>query len=352
MTRIPPFLLLLLLIAGCAQPSLPDSAVIATAASGVHRGAQTAVVAAPTALGGIPTRAAGAIAAVRTKLAAAETAVAAVARTRMPTPNPARTEATVTRIVDGDTIHVSVAGQDYPLRYIGVDSPEPEQPLGPAAAEANRKLVAGKTVFLEKDVSDIDRYDRLLRYVYLADGTFVNAELVRQGYAAAIEYPPDTKYRSLLDQAQQEAQQASLGLWAPTPVPTPKPEPTATRTPTPGPTPTPTQPSAAGQVEITFILYDGAVPKVESDEYAEITNTGGTPVNLAGWRLNADDDGQDFYFPDHLLPPGQSCRVYTNEYHPETCGFSFGIGSAIWANKGECGHLYDPTSAEVSNLCY
>jgi hypothetical protein len=105
-------------------------------------------------------------------------------------------------------------------------------------------------------------------------------------------------------------------------------------------------------VIISHIFYDGAVPRVESDEYAEIKNVGGTPVNLAGWRLNAGDPGQDFVFPGFILQPGQSCRVYTNEHHPETCGFSFGSGKAIWNNKGDCGYLYDATGALVSERCY
>jgi hypothetical protein len=74
------------------------------------------------------------------------------------------------------------------------------------------------------------------------------------------------------------------------------------------------------------------VSQVESDEYAVITNTGAAPVNLSGWRLNADDPGQDFYFPNYDLASGHSFRVYTNEIHPESCGFSFGSGKALWAN--------------------
>jgi micrococcal nuclease len=76
--------------------------------------------------------------------------------------------------------------------------------------------VAGQTVYLETDVSETDRYDRLLRYVYLADGTFVNAELVRLGWATAKAYPPDTKHQGLLAAREQEARQAQRGIWAAT----------------------------------------------------------------------------------------------------------------------------------------
>ena len=91
---------------------------------------------------------------------------------------------------------------------------------------------------------------------------------------------------------------------------------------------------------------------MESDEYAVVRNNGGSAVHLGGWRLNAGNPGQDFWFPGVELQPGQECRVYTNEGHPESCGFSFGRGSAIWANSGECGHLYNASGAEVSTYCY
>jgi hypothetical protein len=99
-------------------------------------------------------------------------------------------------------------------------------------------------------------------------------------------------------------------------------------------------------------LFDGVVERVESDEYAQITNNGGSAVNLAGWRLNAGDPGQDFSFPSFELQPGQSCRVYTNEDHPDTCGFSFGSGTALWANGGDCGYLYNTQGELISTYCY
>jgi hypothetical protein len=71
------------------------------------------------------------------------------------------------------------------------------------------------------------------------------------------------------------------------------------------------------------------------------------------WYLDADDARQDFWFSNFELQPGQECRVYTSEDHPEWCGFNFRhTGSALWANGGECGHLYDPSGAEVSTYCY
>jgi micrococcal nuclease len=134
-----------------------------------------------------------------------------------PTVTPPVTEAQVTRIIDGDTIEVALAGQTYRLRYIGIECPEAGQYGYEQATEANRQLVEGKTVRLEKDVSNTDQYGRLLRYVYVGE-IFVNAELVRRGFATAWTYPPDVAYADFLVQLEREAREAGLGLWSsPTP---------------------------------------------------------------------------------------------------------------------------------------
>lgn len=122
--------------------------------------------------------------------------------------------AQVVRITDGDTIRVRLAGVEYPLRYIGVNTPEVGQPYAAEATALNSTLVSGQAVYLEKDVSETDRYNRLLRYVWLEDGTFVNYELVRQGYAQVATYPPDVKYEALYLEAQRQAIAEAAGLWA------------------------------------------------------------------------------------------------------------------------------------------
>jgi micrococcal nuclease len=132
-------------------------------------------------------------------------------------PSPDMSLARVLNVVDGDTIEVEIAGQRYSLRYIGIDCPEPEQPGWWEAMEANRQLVEGQTVRLERDVSETDQYGRLLRYVYVGD-LLVNAELVRRGYAVAVTFPPDVAHADLFAQLQAEALQEGRGLWASTPV--------------------------------------------------------------------------------------------------------------------------------------
>lgn len=129
----------------------------------------------------------------------------------------------VVRVVDGDTIVVAINGREERLRYIGIDTPESVQPNTPVecygreASEENRRLVEGKRVELERDVSDRDRFDRLLRYVYVVeDGEriFVNQALVANGFAFASTFPPDVKYEVQLRTAQRSARDAGRGLWS------------------------------------------------------------------------------------------------------------------------------------------
>lgn len=116
------------------------------------------------------------------------------------------------------------------------------------------------------------------------------------------------------------------------------------------PQPTPV-PVLTGSIIIEHIEYDGQVPLVESDEYVVIANVGGATVDLTGWQLDDESPGEPFVFPATVLAPGAHVRVYTNEIHPATGGFSFGQTQAIWRNQGECGYLTDAAGREVSQYC-
>jgi endonuclease YncB( thermonuclease family) len=121
--------------------------------------------------------------------------------------------AEVTYVFDGDTIEVELDGQTYRLRYIGVDTPEREEPYYDEAFDFNRDLVAGQTVTLVRDVSETDQYGRLLRYVYLDDGTFVNAAIIRAGMGRLVTFPPDVAQTENLKGLQAEARDAGAGMW-------------------------------------------------------------------------------------------------------------------------------------------
>lgn len=118
--------------------------------------------------------------------------------------------ARVTRIIDGDTIDVRINDISYRVRYIGVNTPESDQVCYDEATAANAALVSGQTVTLVKDTSETDQYGRLLRYVYVGD-TFVNASLVRDGWAESVEYPPDTARASEFRGLERDAAAANRG---------------------------------------------------------------------------------------------------------------------------------------------
>lgn len=121
----------------------------------------------------------------------------------------------VTRVIDGDTIEIEGGER---VRYIGIDTPETVDPrkivqcFGVESSKKNKELVEGKTVRLEKDITDRDKYHRLLRYVWLGD-MLINLSLVQGGFAHSYSYPPDIKYQDQFVVAERQAREAKLGLW-------------------------------------------------------------------------------------------------------------------------------------------
>lgn len=137
--------------------------------------------------------------------------------------------ALVARVVDGDTL---VLENNEWVRLIGIDTPEMHESdklerdarrsgqdaaaikrLGRQSYGFTRKLVEGKRVRLEFGAERLDKYKRLLVYVYLEDGTFVNAEIVKQGYASLLTIPPNVKYADLFQELYREARENKRGLW-------------------------------------------------------------------------------------------------------------------------------------------
>jgi micrococcal nuclease len=131
-------------------------------------------------------------------------------------------DAVVVSVTDGDTIRVRVGGgASEPVRLTGIDTPETKDPRtvvecfgAQASAQTAALLPPGTAVRLERDVELRDRYDRRLAYVWrVRDGLFVNAALVRDGFAAPYRYPPDVKYADLFSTLGRQAREAGVGLW-------------------------------------------------------------------------------------------------------------------------------------------
>ena len=222
----------------------------------------------------------------------------------------------VVNIVDGDTIDVKLDdGSTARVRYIGMDTPERDRPLYDEAKQANSELVLQKEVLLIQDVSDVDGFDRLLRYV-IADDVFVNQELVRLGLANAESYPPDSACDSTLSSAQTEAQASLVGLWVPTSTPAP----------------------SAPIVEIIDVN--------KRDEYVDIQNMGNGDVNLSGWLLVSEKGNQSCPLSG-TLKAGETLRIWAMESQGD--GFSCGFNTNIWNNsEPDPAVLYNPHGIEVS----
>lgn len=209
----------------------------------------------------------------------------------------------VVDVVDGDTIKVNIAGETFTIRYIGIDTPEVQlgEWMGQEAKEANQTLVLGKEVNLVKDISNTDQYGRLLRYVYLLDGTFVNGVLVEQGFAESLAYPPDTKYQAYFDQLQVHAQELLLGLWSIY--------------------------QNVGQnspIEITQVN--------KKDEYVQLTNRSDQPIDLTGWILRSDRGNQDCSLRG-ILQPGDQLTIWARKIDEDKGGFNCGFEDCIWSNS-------------------
>jgi len=130
-------------------------------------------------------------------------------------------------VIDGDTIEVEMRGETYKVRLIGINTPESTtriESYGKEASNFTKSQLLGKKVYLEKDVSETDKYGRLLRYVWLKKPSeptdseirtkMFNAILVLEGYAQAATYPPDVKYAEYFAKYEAEARENNRGLWA------------------------------------------------------------------------------------------------------------------------------------------
>lgn len=129
-------------------------------------------------------------------------------------------QATVTRVVDGDTVEVTLAsGNTEKIRMIGVDTPETahptkgEEPYGREASNFTKFRLAGQNVLLETDVEERDKYGRLLAYLYLPGGAMFNAVLVDEGYAQTATFPPNVRYVEVFRALQTSAREGNRGLW-------------------------------------------------------------------------------------------------------------------------------------------
>ena len=245
-----------------------------------------------------------------------------------------QSEWTAVRAIDGDTIVVSIRGNESRVRVIGINTPETGECGAAAATDRITELVVGAPVALVADSSDTDQFERLLRYVETADGTDVGAVLVEEGLAIARRYEPDVKRADLYDELQEDARAANRGLWA------------SDACGDLG--------AAQGAVEIG-VRPDA--PGNDNDnlngEWVEITNVSDESISLDGWVLADESASHRYTFPSLVLQPGATVTVFSG------CGkdgaeqlFWCSEGSAIWNNSGDTVFVRDRSENLVASHTY
>lgn len=230
--------------------------------------------------------------------------------------------ATVANVVDGDTIELADGRR---VRYIGINTPERDQPYYQEATATNRQLVAGEQVQLEFDQDTFDQYGRSLAYIWVG-GQMANLALVQQGYANAFTVPPNVKYEAEFVAAEREARQAERGLWA-----------------------------VAG-VALEIIDIEADAPGSDQDnpngEWIEIANRGDTPVPMAGYTLK-DEANHIYTFGDFTLQPGQAFKLYSGQGQDGDGELYWGlVGDSVWNNDSDTAFLRDAEGALVDSFAY
>ena len=236
------------------------------------------------------------------------------------------TPATVTRHVDGDTFEVAIA--DPPrgmrakekVRLMGIDTPERDEPLfAEARAHVERRAGAGP-VYLAFDFRRRDQFDRLLAFVYLPDGTLLNAELIETGLAVVYRGDDLMYFLSEFEDLEREARSRELGVWRGT--------------------------SAAG-----VIIVD--IRNQSRDEHVLLRNDGSAAVDISGWRI-WDDDGDVLTIPSQMmLAPGETLAVGSGTGCVDTHHPCLQVSTKnIWGNPGDVACLEDRSGSVVDAAAY
>lgn len=239
-----------------------------------------------------------------------------------PTPPGGLETVSVAQVVDGDTIELSDGRR---IRYIGINTPERDQPYYQDAADVNRQLVEGREVELEFDVETFDQYGRNLAYVWVA-GLMVNREIIARGFANAFTVPPNVRYEAEFRAAEREAREAERGLWA------------------------------GSTVELKIVHIEANAPGDDREnpngEWIEIANQGNQVVQMGGYTLK--DEGNHIYtFADFSLGADDSFQLYSGQGQDTASTLYWGlVGESVWNNEADAAFLRDQGGALVDSYAY
>ena len=239
-----------------------------------------------------------------------------------------------TEVVDGDTLYVSGPLGELQVRVIGINTPESGECFADEATDALEELVDGADLVLVDDRSDVDQFDRALRYVETVDGVDVGAELIAGGLAIARRYPPDDARAERYARLQQEAQAEGRGLWAA---------------------------DACGDSDLDGVEVDvevnadapGDDGENPNGEWVRFTNNGAEAIDLDGWEVADESASHRYAFSDLDLEPDASVTLFTGcGDDTDTERFWCVSGSAVWNNSGDTVFLRDGNGNIVVAFAY
>ena len=227
----------------------------------------------------------------------------------------------VSRVIDGDTIQLEDGRK---VRYAGMNAPEEGEPYYHESTQANNLLVGNKEVFLEFGRSKTDKHGRVLAYVCVGR-TFVQAEMVKRGWALVMRTQPLRRYRAPLLKNQEEARENGRGIW--------------------------TKGEHRSQLVVVEVHPRESTRRSANDEYVVIKNTGPTPVDLTGWSIS-DEANQSYLIPRFTLGPGKSMTLYTGSGKNTDQALYWGRRKTVWNKDGDTVIVKDDTTHYVVSHTY
>lgn len=227
----------------------------------------------------------------------------------------------VARVIDGDTI---VLEDGRKVRYAGINAPEEGEPGYRESTQANNLLVGGKEVSLEFGRRKTEKHERLLAYVSVGR-TFVQVELVKQGWAIVTRTQPLPRYREVLQGHQEEAKAAGRGIWA--------------------------KGEHRGKLVVVEVHPRESGRKNANDEYVVFKNVGATPLDLTGWTVS-DEANQSYLVPRFTLGPGKTFTLYTGLGKNSGDAVYWGRRKIVWNRGGDTVIVRDSTGHFVLSHTY
>ncbi len=224
--------------------------------------------------------------------------------------------AVVSRVIDGDTLELGGSGEK--VRLLGINTPERGQWLYAEAKERLAELILEKRVRLEDDVTDRDKYDRLLRYVY-ADGENLNIRMVREGFASVYIIEPDNKYTEELLAAEEEARNDSRGIWQYSNI---------------------TDAFCIGLYYPFMYNAKGDDRENLNGEYLILRNSCTYPVELSGWTL-MDNSSSEYIFREFVLMNKSTVTIHTGTGTDNETDLYWGMSRPVWNNNGDVLYLWN-----------